>query len=93
MNPEILADYGLAGLVIAGLFFTLKNLITIGLEKLEVLTARYAEDFRRIQDEHRNERTEWRESEERRHEKLDSTIIGLTNAIHEQNTRRRDTDR
>ena len=92
MGPEQFAEYGLQGLVIAGLFFALKNLFTIGLEKIDVVMERSAEDFRRLQDEHREERTEWRMSDQKRHEETNQTIVGLTAAIDRQNDRRRGTD-
>jgi hypothetical protein len=74
-------EYGLAGAVIVALFYTLKVLGTLGLEKFEAVIQKFSEDAKAIRDEHRSERSEWRSSQEKRDECLDVTIIGLTEAI------------
>lgn len=78
---KALTDYGLAGAVIIALFYTLKVLGTLGLEKFEKAVNRFTEDARTIRNEHRDERAEWRASQEKMGERLDLTINGLTEAI------------
>ncbi len=74
---QIASDFGLAGLVIASLFY---------------LIHKFIEDMRAVRAEHKDERTEWRVSQEHRDERMDQTITGLTIAIQEQSRRHRSGD-
>ncbi len=74
-------DYGLASVVIVALFYTLKMLGTLGLEKIEAILLRTANEMKAMRDEHRIEREEWRTSQERMVDKLEQTIENLADAI------------
>jgi hypothetical protein len=86
------SEYGLAGAVIIALFYTMKVLGALALEKIELIMHKFSEDLKVTREEHRNERAEWRESQERMNDKLEITIIGLTEAIRQSNNRHRGDD-
>lgn len=75
---QVASDFGLAGLVIASLFY---------------LIHKFLEDTKAVRDEHKSERTEWRLSQEHRDDQLFSAINKLTLVIEEQNHRHRTGDK
>lgn len=69
-HVEEFAQFGLAGLVILALFFVLYQLINGAMKRYDS-----------VMSEHRSERKEWRESEDKRSERMDRTLNELTASI------------
>jgi len=66
MDFAAFQEYGLVGLMVAFMLYSLK---------------RYQDDQKVMRDEHREERGEWREADERRHKETNDTIVGVTSAL------------
>lgn len=73
------ADYGLAGVMVGGLLVLVFWLIR-----------QQREERKENGDAHRQERTEWREANERQTEKLDRTMQSLEQAIRDRHQGRSD---
>lgn len=85
MDYSMFQDFGLAGVVIAALFFLIRW---------------FLEDMKAVRNEHKSERDEWRESDIKRHAETNETILhfsktnqSLAEAINRQADRHRDGDR
>lgn len=78
MDWTIFQEYGLVGIMVGFMLYSLK---------------RYQDDQKVMRDEHREERGEWREADQQRHEETTKTMIGVTSALDRLAERHRDGDR
>ena len=77
MDFSLLQDFGLSVAVIAALF---------------ILINKFLEDMKQVRAEHKDERSEWRVSQEKRDEALEASLDKLSDAINAQNNRQRRAD-
>lgn len=66
------SQFGLAGLIVAAMFWLLWNVIKSSMERFDT-----------VMKEHREERSEWRKSSESRDDKLERTLSEVTRALHQ----------
>lgn len=80
-NANLWAKFGIEGLVIFALFMVLIFCVWLTIRRFDKVDERNLKASQRLLDQHREERKEWRESNDKQIDKFEQAITRLADGI------------